>query len=614
MEFSAFEKSLIRLMKSAIKIPKTISEVEMLICSKLVLSKLKMDDGKKPVSIADVQLFLKEIGVFSENEDMALHAYSPQGTLDNLELISWIGDEIIGESSIHAENLLDGKSKDVGFSSRGLLEIKAKTIGKTAADATFFRQDPFIKLRTSVDRPVFAIDSEYAHEIDDAVSIENDWIHVHIADPTSYIPHHHPLSQLAQLRANSVYLPHRHFPLMPNILSDDLFNLGVSNFALTFSAKLNDGGDIVDYKVEPSYLNNVKRLTYTNVDTVLDWTRIIPGTPWWAQGQIHKANTPTTGGISTSEAEILKKIQDTTWKHRQRRLERNAIIQDQFANNVRVLEAPVPVSPLNPSHSFSSNVFTQQTTIEIDHNSIPERSPSSILVQEAMIIAGRVAAKFCHDRKLNVAYRCQNSPIVTVEGRNAYDLALSNRHGTSGILPLEHIQPLFPYMESAYMSNTPNAHSSLGLLGVSNENQFPGYLKVTSPLRRYQDMVVHYQIGNFLLGKKPAFTELEVRDITTYTENLTKRGNSLSKRSVRYWVLEYLRRSKNEQDCIEKIYDGVVMYRPQSAENKFHVSIPELAGLAAQCISTTPYVAGQRITIRIEKADPLSGQAIFKAI
>ena len=621
LAFSKFEQQLIKLLKQALKTPKSVSEVELLISIKLILKPLRyllVNNTKKVVGMPEIQKLLREIGVFSTNEDMSLHLFASAGTLDNLEGLSEAGDAIVKESYYHANRLLSWSS-NLNANDRLSVYIgrkgekpKSQPRRESKSITHFFDQDPLFKLRESVSRPVFAIDSATAHEIDDAVSIEDDWLHIHIADPTSYIPHFHPLTQLARMRANSVYLTHRHYPLLPTILSDDLFNLGVTAKALTFSAKLDGQGRIVDYRVTASHLENVNRLTYDEVNTVLDWKNVIPGAPTWATGQLEKKNTTKSSKITLLDATLLSKIQQITWEHRKRRLEQNALIQDQYSNNIRLLEAPLDVSPLQVQESFQTKLFSQQTNIVINADDIPERSPSCILVQEAMIIAGRVAAKYCSERSLPVAYRGQVGPDG-IAPSSLYQNALWNRHETSGVLPLKYLQPLFPYMRPAYMSRTPQAHSSLGLPGLGQNTEFPGYLKVTSPLRRFQDMVFHYQIQNSLLGIKPPFSESQVSEITVHTEDVTRRTNSLSKRSVRYWTLEYLRRIADTSGNWSQQFVGIVSISTAFTNSKVSVSIPALAGLIGPCLVSKTVENGEEILVSIEKADPFSGQVIFRA-
>ena len=622
MAFTIFEQQLIKLLKHALKTPKSVSEVELLISIKLLLKPLRyllVNRTKKVVGVPEIQILLREIGVFSTNEDMSLHLFASAGTLDNLEGLSEAGDAMAKESYYHANRLLSWSSSNLNATDRLSVNIGRKLqkpksqprrISKSITD--FFDRDPLLKLRECVSRPIFAIDSATAHEIDDAVSIEDDWLHIHIADPTSYIPHYHPLTQIARMRANSAYLPHRHYPLLPTALSDNLFNLGVTAKALTFSAKLDWQGRIVDYMVTPSHLENVKRLTYDDVNTVLDWSNLIPGAPTWATGQLEKRNSTKSSKITLLDAALLSKIQQITWEHRKRRLEQNAIIQDQYSNNIRLLEAPLDVSPLQVQESFQTNLFSQQTNIEINADDIPERSPSCILVQEAMIIAGRVAAKYCSERNLPVAYRGQECPDG-IAPSSLYQNALLNRHETSGALPLKYLQPLFPYMRPAYMSRTPQAHSSLGLLGLGQNTEFPGYLKVTSPLRRFQDMVFHYQIQNSLLGINPPFSESHVYDITVHTEDFARRTNSLSKRSIRYWTLEYLRSIADPSGNWSQQFAGIVSISTTLANSKVSVSVPALAGLIGPCLVSKTVEDGEEVMVSIEKADPFSGQVIFRA-
>ena len=126
-------------------------------------------------------------------------------------------------------------------------------------------------------------------------------------------------------------------------------------------------------------------------------------------------------------------------------------------------------------------------------------------------------------------------------------------------------------------------------------------------------MVFHYQIQNSLLGINPPFSESDVYDITVHTEDFARRTNSLSKRSIRYWTLEYLRSIADPSGNWSQQFAGIVSISTTLANSKVSVSVPALAGLIGPCLVSKTVEDGEEVMVSIEKADPFSGQVIFRA-
>ena len=113
---------------------------------------------------------------------------------------------------------------------------------------------------------------------------------------------------------------------------------------------------------------------------------------------------------------------------------------------------------------------------------ICENTPSRLLISEAMILMGNVVARFCTANNIPIAYRGQYETQVNTEssGVNSSNSALKQ-------------SLLKTRLKRAYYSTKPSKHFSLGL---------DGYTHVTSPLRRYSDIITHRQVISFIEGYK----------------------------------------------------------------------------------------------------------------
>ncbi|MFC1763544.1 ribonuclease R [Planctomycetota bacterium] len=123
---------------------------------------------------------------------------------------------------------------------------------------------------------ILTIDPPDAKDFDDAISIERDekgqWIlGVHIADVSHFIPADSALDQEAGERGNSVYLPQRTLPMLPEILSNGICSLQPEQIRFTKSAFItyNDQGKVVSRRCANTVIRSTQRLTYLEADAAL---------------------------------------------------------------------------------------------------------------------------------------------------------------------------------------------------------------------------------------------------------------------------------------------------------------------------------------------------------
>ena len=125
--------------------------------------------------------------------------------------------------------------------------------------------------------PFVTIDGDDAKDFDDAVFAEkthdNMWrILVSIADVSHFVKLDSNLDKEAKERGNSVYLPNLVIPMIPEELSNDLCSLkpNVDRLCLTVEIVLNNDGKKLSHKFFRSIINSQKRLTYREVENIID--------------------------------------------------------------------------------------------------------------------------------------------------------------------------------------------------------------------------------------------------------------------------------------------------------------------------------------------------------
>ncbi|MDZ7637470.1 MAG: VacB/RNase II family 3'-5' exoribonuclease [Bryobacterales bacterium] len=125
--------------------------------------------------------------------------------------------------------------------------------------------------------PIVTIDGETARDFDDAILVErldngNFALQVHIADVSHYVRPETAIDHEAALRGTSVYFPDRAVPMLPIELSTNICSLRPNEDRLVLSAivEIDHQGDVVGQRFAEGIIRSAERMTYTNVQKVLD--------------------------------------------------------------------------------------------------------------------------------------------------------------------------------------------------------------------------------------------------------------------------------------------------------------------------------------------------------
>jgi ribonuclease R len=130
------------------------------------------------------------------------------------------------------------------------------------------------------DLPIVTIDGETARDFDDAVYVRplpggHFELQVHIADVAHYVRRGSPLDHEARLRGTSVYFPNRAVPMLPEELSNGICSLNphVDRLVMSVIMEIDGSGKTVHSDFTPGVIRSAERMTYTNVNKVLDGDR-----------------------------------------------------------------------------------------------------------------------------------------------------------------------------------------------------------------------------------------------------------------------------------------------------------------------------------------------------
>lgn len=380
---------------------------------------------------------------------------------------------------------------------------------------------------------VYTIDDESTQEIDDGLSLEvlpdgRQKLWIHIADPTRLLSPGDEFDLEARKRSVTIYLPTGMIPMFPPELATGPMSLrqGQLCCALSFGVILDASGAVVEYEIIPSTIAPTYRLTYEDVEEMLQLG--IPGEP---------------------EIESIAKFAKL----------RNQWRQTQGSININMPESNIKVSG-------------DRVSIEL-----VEDNRARQLVAEMMILAGEVAAKYGQDYQLPLPYRGQPQPELPPE-----EELILIPVGPARSCALRRCMP------RSEMATTPSRHAGLGL---------NTYSQVTSPIRRYTDLLSHFQIKAHLRGDALPFSVEQLQEIMQTLGTNIYEATMVERQTNRYWTLEYLNRSSDRD------WEAIVLRWLREDESLALISIEDL-GIELAMRFNRWVDLGERVQVRVALVDP----------
>lgn len=415
----------------------------------------------------------------------------------------------------------------------------------------FYPSDPLATIRHDFgDLPVYVIDDIEASELDDGVSVERSsreghvWIHAHIADPTTLLHPKHRLSRLAAQRASTSYLPQGNFALLPEEISIERFSLGKNGKlvegegqeCMTFSAEVNETtGEVVDYKIRAGIIRKINVTTYATVCQVLGGRRRPTSFPLGPPSV--RAPFKTLLEPQPSWTPDLKLLLRTSRAIAFRRLRKGGLNWSLPSYSIKVSPRPLPSLPLYPSSIVP--ILSQGSPVVDYEVQSPTIDEATEIVSICMTLAGNVAGRFLADRSIPGPYRTYPSPVGTTADSMAQLLETRDPR-TGDVSPFDIARFGVVFLPGA-MQPRPGGHWMMGL-----EEKEGGYVRVTSPLRRYADLIAHWQIKHALLaehilgtsagaGGKALMNDDEMYRAITASDSISHLVHQTQKRSLAFW-------------------------------------------------------------------------------
>lgn len=399
---------------------------------------------------------LVELIAFPENGN-------PEGRVK--EIIGKGGDLLAEETSI---------IRGYGYEEEFPATVKAE-VSKTEVTDEEMQSEGFTFLdrKDFTDRTIITIDGEDSRDFDDAVEVEiadngNYILGVHIADVSEYVERKSALDKVAYERSTSVYFPDRVIPMLPKELSDGVCSLneGVNRKTLSCIMEITPRGEVVGRDIQKSVIKSAKRLTYTEVQAVLD------------------------GDIAVRErlkplVPMLENMRKLQLVLSDRRAKRGNIELDVRESRIYIKDGKIAVEA--------------QTSLD-----------AYKIIEEFMVLCNEQVAEFISCFEFPCVYRVHEKPskekaeafidFLKLLGINVKWRADECRPSDfAAVLEKVKGEPIYPVVNKVMLRSMQKARYSdenLGHFGISSKC----YCHFTSPIRRYPDLVVHRVLKDILEG------------------------------------------------------------------------------------------------------------------
>jgi ribonuclease R len=332
---------------------------------------------------------------------------------------------------------------------------------------------------------IFTIDPDDARDFDDALNVEKlnggGWqLGVHIADVAAYVTPGTALDREAQRRGNSVYLPDRVIPMLPERLSNGVCSLKPEVDRLTHSVfvQFDQHGSPKKVRFGRSVIRSAHRLTYKEAYRLLKSSSTDKLT-----AHLHEA---------WELAALLRK----------KRFQQGSLDLDFPEVKVRLDEKGKPIA---------------LERIENDE--------SHQLIEEFMLVANELVARELRRRTIPTIYRVHEDPdpeklaeyreFILSHGYKVGDLSV--RAELQRFLASIDGKPEEQALKIGLLKSLRRARylpRPLGHYGLAKSN----YLHFTSPIRRYADLIAHRSLAERDQTRR---SQPDVGELATISEHIS---------------------------------------------------------------------------------------------
>ena len=368
---------------------------------------------------------------------------------------------------------------------------------------------------------IITIDGADAKDLDDAVYVEklengNYKLIVAIADVSYYVKKDTVLDLEARNRGNSVYLVDRVLPMFPKEISNGICSLNEKEEKLTFSCEMEIDlkGDVVNYEVYKSVIKSVHRMTYKDVNAILD-----------------------------GDKDLINEYSDI-YEMLKQMLELSKILRaKKFTRGSIDFELP------------ELKVVLDEDNNKVEKVLLRDRGEGEKIIEDFMIAANETVAERIYWLELASIYRTHEKPdrekiVVLNEILAKFGYKIPNfdnlhpkqfqeiieRSKDKETSMLVHKTILRALKQARYTVE------DIGHFGLSSSH----YTHFTSPIRRYADLMVHRVLFSSIDN---SIKQLKLADLDEIAQHISKTERVAMKvedESVRIKLVEYMQKRVGE--------------------------------------------------------------------
>jgi ribonuclease R len=371
------------------------------------------------------------------------------------------------------------------------------------------------------DALVITIDPPDAKDFDDAVSLTQDrhgrWVlGVHIADVSYFVPAGSALDRAARRRGNSVYLPGRTLPMLPEMLSNGICSLQPEQPRYTKSVYLtyDKDGRVQHTRFGNTMIRSKARLTYQQADRVLKGDSC---------------------GLPQTIVTLLHDMEALAHSIEARR-RRAGMLQLKMAEKELVMDDEGQVIAVQPEDASYPHTLIEMFMVEANV------AVASLLDRYCIPFMRRIHAE--PDRRtlqqLAQTLRLLGVTLSRQPQRSDLQRLLDRIQGARNALPVNIL--VLRSMERALYSPASVGHYALAA---------SKYCHFTSPIRRYADLLVHRALEGYLTGKldiaRRQYTYPDLAEIGEHLSETEQTAEEAEQELKTILVLHLLRSRINQE-------------------------------------------------------------------
>ena len=369
--------------------------------------------------------------------------------------------------------------------------------------------------------PIITIDGADAKDLDDAVYVEklengNYKLIVAIADVSHYVKKDTVLDLEARHRGNSVYLVDRVLPMFPKEISNGICSLNEKEEKLTFSCEMEIDlkGDVVNYEVYKSVIKSVHRMTYKDVNAILD-----------------------------GDKDLINEYSDI-YEMLNKMLELSKILRaKKFTRGSIDFELP------------ELKVVLDEDNNKVEKVLLRDRGEGEKIIEDFMIAANETVAERIYWRARASIYRTHEKPdrekivgLNEILAKFGYKIPnFDNLHPKQfqEIIERSKDKETSMLIHKTILRALKQARytvEDIGHFGLSSSH----YTHFTSPIRRYADLMVHRVLFSSIDNSVKQLKLTDLDEIAQHISKTERVAMKVEDESVRIKLVEYMQKRVGE--------------------------------------------------------------------